>query len=474
MIAFSEDQASALVTDPGTLKRGRALAAPAKWAGLGRTATAAWGECAGSGSQPYRTGIDLTEPAFKCSCPSRVFPCKHGAGLLLLARQPALAPAGAPPAWLAEWLEKRQAKGAGLVAQAGAPPAPTAPTPPDLALGNADTDSSTATAATTAPNAAQPKRDAQRQARMQAGTQELETWLLDLLSAGLAELEKKPPSFWESQAARLVDNQLPGLATALRELAAYPTAGVGRHQRLLARLGELYLLLRTFQNRAALGSAARAEVNQQVGLPLKKDDLLADPATELLTDTWVVLGQFSWDENRLTARRTWLRGQRSARYALVLEYSFGGQAFATPLVLGGRYAGELAFYPGLLALRVAPVALAYAGRVGPAAAPPGLSFEELLRGYAGALARHPWLREWPATLAGALPTPLPDGTWQLHHATEPRTLPLRLPGEEAGWQLLAGSGGRPLTVFGEWNGHTFRLLGSWAGSPPGADNSPAA
>ncbi|MVN75631.1 SWIM zinc finger family protein [Hymenobacter sp. HMF4947] len=466
MIAFSEEQATALVTDPGTLKRGRELAAPAKWAALGRTATAAWGECAGSGSQPYRTGIDLTEPAFKCSCPSRVFPCKHGAGLLLLlARQPALAPAGAPPAWLAEWLEKRQVKGAGPAAKAGAPPAPTAPTPTALALGSAAPAPTPA-----APSAAQQKREA----RMQAGAQELETWLLDLMSAGLAELEKRPLAFWESQAARLVDNQLPGLAAALRELAAYPTAGAGWHQRLLARLGEVYLLLRAFQNRAALGPAARAEINQQVGLTLKKDDLLADPATEILADTWVVLGQFSWDENRLTARRTWLRGQHSARYALVLEYSFGGQAFATPLVPGGRYAGELAFYPGLLALRVAPVALAYAGRANPAAAPAGLGFGELLHGYAGALARHPWLREWPVTLTEALPTPLPDGTWLLHHATEPQALPLRLPNEEAGWQLLARSGGQPLTVFGEWNGHTFRLLGSWAESHSGAHNPPAA
>ena len=98
MISYSEAQALALITDPGTLKRGQELLKPAKWANLGRTETAAWGDCAGSGSKPYLTGIDLSEPAFKCSCPSRVFPCKHGARLLLLlARQPRCCPRARRP-----------------------------------------------------------------------------------------------------------------------------------------------------------------------------------------------------------------------------------------------------------------------------------------------------------------------------------------------------------------------------------------
>ena len=98
MISYSEAQALTLITDPGTLKRGQELLKPAKWNNLGRTDTAAWGDCVGSGSKPYLTGIDLTESAFKCSCPSRVFPCKHGAGLLMLiACQPGLLNDNMPP-----------------------------------------------------------------------------------------------------------------------------------------------------------------------------------------------------------------------------------------------------------------------------------------------------------------------------------------------------------------------------------------
>lgn len=44
-----------------------------------------WGECAGSGKNPYSCSADFIEennPVFRCNCPSRQFPCKHAIGLL--------------------------------------------------------------------------------------------------------------------------------------------------------------------------------------------------------------------------------------------------------------------------------------------------------------------------------------------------------------------------------------------------------
>ncbi len=43
-----------------------------------------WADCAGSGKNPYHTSVDFideTSPVFRCSCPSRQFPCKHAIGL---------------------------------------------------------------------------------------------------------------------------------------------------------------------------------------------------------------------------------------------------------------------------------------------------------------------------------------------------------------------------------------------------------
>lgn len=462
MISYSEDQARAFVTDAGTLQRGQQLAQPAKWNNLGRTDDTAWGECAGSGSKPYLTGIDLREPAFKCSCPSRVFPCKHGAGLLLLlARQPALFPTATPPGWLDEWLTKRQQtqakKVTPVVSYSSAEPA----VPADADAVATDPELGSVAGSGVAPA---------RLARMAQGADELESWLLDLLRHGLATLDQQPAKFWENQAARLVDNQLPGLASTLRELATLRHVHADWPTRLLARLGELYWLVRAFQNHAQLPAATRQEVLQQVGITIKKEELptYAGP----VADEWQVVGQFTWEEERLTARRSWLYGLGTGRYALVLEFAFGSQVFATPLVPHGLYAGELLFYPGLLPLRAAPAALTFTGSASLASAPAARRPSELLDDYAQALGRQPWLREWPSTLGQVRLAQQPTGEWVLVHPADSVALPLRFTDEDAPWQLLAQSGGQLLTLFGEWDGRAFRPLNSWPGRA--ASEAPAA
>ena len=86
---WTPEQIVALAPDAGSVKAGRELATARKWVSLGRSEQAVWGECQGSGAKPYQTKIDLSEPAFQCSCPSRKFPCKHALGLLLPAGRPA-------------------------------------------------------------------------------------------------------------------------------------------------------------------------------------------------------------------------------------------------------------------------------------------------------------------------------------------------------------------------------------------------
>ncbi|GAB3240996.1 hypothetical protein GCM10027346_35880 [Hymenobacter seoulensis] len=451
MISYSEDQAQAFVADAGTLQRGKQLAQPTKWANLGRTQAATWGECAGSGSKPYLTGIDLREPAFKCSCPSRVFPCKHGAGLLLLlARQPALFAGTQPPPWLEEWLAKRvQTQEKKAVKVASTPPV-AAENPRSAAPENFEGKVSEESGSGVSPA---------RLARMEQGINELDTWLLDLVRHGLATLDQQPAKFWANQAARLVDNQLPGIAGIIRELGLLRHAHADWPRRLLARLGELYWLVRAFQNRDQVPAATRHELLQQVGVTIKKEELAAYSPPQ--TDRWQVLGQVTWEEDRLTARRSWLHGLASGRYALVLEFAFGSQPFATPLVPNGVYSGQVLYYPGPLPLRAAPVTLTFEASGPERDAPPAQRIPQLLDDYAGALARQPWLREWPAALSQVAPVRQPDGSWVLQHPNEAAALPLRFLREEAPWELLAQSGGHALTLFGEWDGQAFRPLGSW-------------
>lgn len=116
---WSTERVLALAPDASSAKSGRGLAVGAEWPSLGRTDRAVWGECQGSGKSPYQTRIDLTEPAFKCSCPSRKFPCRHAIGLFLLAvEQPALVKGGEPPAWVSDWLDGRDERATKTVERA--------------------------------------------------------------------------------------------------------------------------------------------------------------------------------------------------------------------------------------------------------------------------------------------------------------------------------------------------------------------
>ncbi|MEZ5582868.1 MAG: SWIM zinc finger family protein [Candidatus Competibacteraceae bacterium] len=166
MTAWTAERVTALAPDAASVKAGRGLARAGKWSDLGGTQRVLWGECKGSGAQPYRTQIELTAPAFKCSCPSRKFPCKHALGLFLLfTAQTELFKEQPPPAWVAEWLTRRDQTAQRKAAQSA-----------DALTTGADQRNA----------AAKTKRIAQREAKVAAGIAELERWLRDLVRQGLA------------------------------------------------------------------------------------------------------------------------------------------------------------------------------------------------------------------------------------------------------------------------------------------------
>ncbi|RNG10382.1 SWIM zinc finger family protein, partial [Streptomyces botrytidirepellens] len=107
---WTAEQVLALAPDAASHKAGGKLAGAASWSGTGARGQAVWGLCAGSGSEPYRTVIDVHGPAYRCSCPSRKFPCKHALGLLLLwgAGGAGVPEGGEPPEWAEQWLGERR------------------------------------------------------------------------------------------------------------------------------------------------------------------------------------------------------------------------------------------------------------------------------------------------------------------------------------------------------------------------------
>lgn len=426
MGSWTSDRVLSLAPDSASASAGQALASPKKWSALARSDRALWGLCQGSGKDPYQTRIDLSEPAFKCSCPSRKFPCKHGLALLLLfAKDESGFKAQNEPGWVTDWLDSRRDRSEKKAAKAEAEPKPV------------DAE-------------AQAKRAAQRDARVRDGIATCRVWLDDLARRGLAAAQQEKSTFWSQLAARMVDAQAPGLARHITQLPDLISSGEGWELRTLDALGRLHLLLKAGEQLATLPPDLALDVRTTLGWNQSKEDALANEAVH---DRWLAVGSIVEDEDRVRVRRTWLVGRNTHRRALLLDFAAGAAPLSATAAAGTEFDADLAFYPGRFALRAQPKsrgdALPLSPDLGPAA---DASINDALHRYALALGANPWLARWPLLLRAARPTRVGD-RWFLidsHNAALPiHPTFVRGPGL---WRLLAISGGRPLSILAEWDG----------------------
>ncbi|MEM7604558.1 MAG: SWIM zinc finger family protein [Myxococcota bacterium] len=154
--------------------------------------TLIFGECAGSGKQAYRPSADFQDPSnpvYRCTCPSRQFPCKHTLAL--------------------------------LYAFASGEAFTVADVPEDIAAKRAK---QVARAENRKARAAKPKKVNKRALAKKIDAQldglaTLETLLHDLMRSGLGAITAKTAAVLEKQAKQLGDAYLPGAQYAVRQLA---------------------------------------------------------------------------------------------------------------------------------------------------------------------------------------------------------------------------------------------------------------
>ncbi|MEV6343868.1 SWIM zinc finger family protein [Actinoplanes sp. NPDC051851] len=392
---WSLAQAEALAPDAAALKRARDVSG--RFGSAGRHDEIIWGHCRG-----YLVAVDVSAPAFKCSCPSFKIPCKHAVGLVLL--------------WAAS----------------GLPDGPL----PDFAV-----------FPTPLPRSAPgPAAAAKRAEKVAGGMTELRRWLDDQVTQGLAGARS-----FEPMAARLIDAQAPGAAATVRRLTGI--AGIGPHwaDRLLGELAMLRLLVTAHSRLDTLDPALAASVRSRIGFPVPAEQVLAGPR---VTDHWQVLGSHDADEGPLTTRRTWLHGVATGRFALVLEFAGPGQPLTGDLLPGTGFRGDLCFHPGAGALRALVAGRASASE--PFGSPAGGgSIRAGLSRWASLLSVDPFAYDGPLLLESATPT----GDGFLVDAAGD-ALPLAAGWREP-WWLLAAAGGRPATVAAQWSPDGVRPLGAW-------------
>jgi hypothetical protein len=429
---WGAEQVLALAPDASSQRAARGLATATRWRETGLRDQTLWGLCQGSGAKPYQTAVDLAEPAYHCSCPSRKFPCKHAVALMLLWSAGSIE-AAEPPEWVAGWLAGREERRQRAAARA------------------ARSDAGEAVAGKAEDADKGPSKAVQRRAeRVDAGVEELDRWLGDQVRQGLAAATRAGYAHWDAMAARMVDAQAPALASSVRRLASV----AGAPDRLLTELGLLRLLVAGYRGIDRLPPDLAATVRSRVGFPVATDDVLAGPRVR---DVWAIVAVSESFDERLTVRRTWLRGTATGRPALVLAFAPPGGSISSDLALGTAVDADLCFYPGAVPLR-ALVALRHASPVSVTTPPGTVDVAGALASYAAALAAEPWLERWPVML-GAVTVAEAGGRWYLRDGTG-EALPIE-PGGGPPWRLVAAAGGGPVTVAAEWAPAGLRPLTAW-------------
>lgn len=376
---------------------------------------AVWGHCQGSGKNPYQTAIDLNDIAFKCSCPSRKFPCKHGLGLLLLfAAKPELFEQAEEPDWVATWLAKRGEK---------------AEKKEQKARDEKPVDA-----------AAQAKRQEKRHQNVLNGIEDLETWMKDLVRNGLVNVPERADSLFEDMARRMVDAQAQGLAGRLRAIEEISFLGDEWKYELTDRLGKLYLLAESYRNLESQPKEWKEEIRTQVGYPQSKDDVLAG---EPLADQWMILHKRRRVINDLTTDTCWLYGKQSERYAILLQFLTPGAVIETNLIPGSVYTGKLYFYKGVGTPRRA---LLQEQVLTPEQFLPALhpNLQEGTKAYRKAIRQNPLAENIPLCVDQVRLTY--RGNQFYVRDTDGDELPVRLE-EEKRMGILAVTGGKPFSAF---------------------------
>lgn len=429
MVELSEEQVVSLAPDASSLKSGKDLANRSKWRLLAYNEHAVWGLCQGSGANPYQAQIDLQQIAFKCSCPSRKFPCKHGLGLLFLfVRDRQIFSTEGAPSWVEAWINKRHEKAELSATKTERP---------------VDAE-------------AQAKRAEARNKKVNDGIEELQVWIKDMIRNGLLQIPENAYTFWQNTAKRLVDAQAPGLSNMVKELGSINYYNDAWQMPLLDKLTKLYLVTETYKQIEHIDTEASIEeVKSLIGFTVSKEDILQQEGVQ---DNWIVLSRSMESMEQLTVERNWLYGLGTKRFALVLQYFTKGQLPALTLAEGSQITATLCFYKGMNPVRALIKSLD-GTHITPTLVTE-TTLQSAFNSYGAAVAANPFLETYPCILNQVRFIKQRNQIWLQNEDGYAVNCNIT---SQAEAMLLAASGGCSTTVFGMLGAESFEPLSFWVG-----------
>ena len=351
-----------LAPDQASLGAAKKLLADKKWSGQGmsETTATAWGECQGSGSKPYYVVLDTEDYGYKCTCPSRKFPCKHALALMwryVNDQSPfVLSPA---PQWVEDWLSRRRKTP--KTANNEKPSTAPSHTKSINAISDEpilDEKELAKKQAAAAKRAIKVKEQTDKS--ITAGLLELENWLLDQLRVGVGSFLQDSKERTRKIAARLTDAKATNLAARLDELPAliFDAPKYRQPAVVFAEFGRLSLLVKAW-----LSTPDDSDVRRAIARTEDKDKVLqGDPLC--IQGVWQVVGeQTTTKQNGLIAQATYLvrikedntfvfDDKTNPNFALLLDYYEPSSGFQkSSSRLGSYMTGTLHYYPSQVPLR---------------------------------------------------------------------------------------------------------------------------
>jgi SWIM zinc finger len=463
---LTKDKIEQLAPDQASLGAALKLMKPASWPILAREADASllWGECQGSGAVPYRVIVSPSDVGYKCTCPSRKFPCKHVLAIMWMhCDKPERFEPDASPDWVQDWLSRRRPKASGTPPQVEKAGAGGSKGGASMAAALQETDEARSAdpKAIARAEAQRLRLKEEREATVLAGLDELDRWILDQLNLGLAGFAQRAVQTTKTLSTRLVDAKALGLATRLEMLSTevFRVPEQMREDLVLERLAALALIGAAYRNQELLPPTLKSDVRRTTGWTVKREELLADAEAPRVSTAWIVAATHSEVQpDKLRRLETWLLNAAptpdSPNVALLIDFvpvSVGPSA--SPFSAGETLKGEVVFYPSATPLRGQ---LATREATSPDIAWPVLpqGLEAALYAYETALALQPWLEQWP--LAASQLTVDRIAPQQLVLAGENG---LALPVERSQTDdLLPLLGIGPISALCTWDGRLARLL----------------
>lgn len=352
-----------MAPDQASLNAAKKLLKPAKWSAHGKApqVNAVWGQCQGSGANPYYTVADVVNEGYKCTCPSRKFPCKHVLALLWqFADDPQKFVEGDPPEWVQDWLARRRKTTNTATEKSGeASQAASSKNAKNIHLAGTETaDASPELSAEqqarqeAAKRKRQEKLKANTEAAITEGLQELRQWTADQLRTGISHFLKELQPRCRRIASRLVDAKAAALASRIDELPAKILTQPVPQQPATAfrELGQLILLANAWQ-----ADPDDPDTRRAVSVSENREQLLDNPAALSRTGLWENIGeQIYTRRDGLISHTTWLinLSAQSSEFAVLQDYypAATGRRSSAP-GLGSQIQGELRYYPSRVPTR---------------------------------------------------------------------------------------------------------------------------